>query len=90
LPSPHEAETFSYSDADRAMIASTTGSHVVGDPATVVAQLAELTGRTGVDELMVTTSTFTHADRLRSYQLLAEAAGLEAPGANVASAVAAT
>jgi hypothetical protein len=29
--------------------------------------------RTGVDELMVTTSTYAHADRLESYRLLAEA-----------------
>ena len=29
---------------------------------------------TGADEVMVTTSTFTHADRLASYELLARAA----------------
>jgi luciferase family oxidoreductase group 1 len=74
LPSPEEAADYPYSAADRALLAATTGSHVVGDPATVVAQLAELETVTGVDELMVTTSTFHHADRLRSYQLLAETA----------------
>ena len=33
-----------------------------------------LAAATGVDELMVTTNTFSHAARLRSYQLLAERA----------------
>ena len=55
------------------MIAEATGSHVVGDPATVVELLAKLVASTGADELMVTTSTFAHADRLASYELLARA-----------------
>jgi hypothetical protein len=46
----------------------------VGDPATVSALLAELVASTGADELMVTTSTFAHADRLASYELLVRAA----------------
>ncbi len=33
----------------------------------------ELVERTGVDELMVVTSTYDGADRRRSYELLAEA-----------------
>jgi luciferase family oxidoreductase group 1 len=74
LPSPEEAADYPYTAADRALLAATSSSHVVGDAATVVAQLAELERVTGVDELMVTTSTFDHADRLRSYELLAGAA----------------
>ena len=35
----------------------------------------ELVERTGVDELMVTTNTHDGADRIRSYELLAEALG---------------
>jgi luciferase family oxidoreductase group 1 len=72
LPGPHEAAQYPYTAAERALIRAATSSHVVGDPATVVAQLAELVTVTGVDELMVTTSTFDHADRLRSYDLLAQ------------------
>jgi luciferase family oxidoreductase group 1 len=37
------------------------------------AVIAEATVSPGVDELMVTTSTYAHADRLESYRLLAEA-----------------
>jgi alkanesulfonate monooxygenase SsuD/methylene tetrahydromethanopterin reductase-like flavin-dependent oxidoreductase (luciferase family) len=54
------------------VIAEATGSEVVGDPATVIERLEQLVAVTGVDELMVTTSAFAHADRLASYRLLAE------------------
>ncbi|HXW80707.1 MAG TPA: LLM class flavin-dependent oxidoreductase [Acidimicrobiales bacterium] len=76
LPSPEEAAEYLYTDAERAVVAESTVSHLVGDPATVVAQLDELRQRTGADELMITTSTYSHEDRLRSYELLAESAGL--------------
>ena len=76
LPSPEEAAARPYSAAEQAVIAEATGSHVVGDPATVVELLNRLVAATGADELMVTTSTFAHADRLASYRLLAQAAGL--------------
>ena len=75
LPSPQEAAEHAYSDAEQTVIAEATASHVVGDPATVVEQLSRLAETTGADELMVTTSTFAHADRLASYELLAPAAG---------------
>jgi luciferase family oxidoreductase group 1 len=72
LPSPIDAAGYPYTDAEREVVAQATTSHVVGDPAAVVGQLGELTVRTGVDELMITTSTYSHEDRLRSYELLAE------------------
>jgi luciferase family oxidoreductase group 1 len=75
LPSPEEAAERPYSAAEQAVIAEATGSHMVGDPATVIEQLDQLVETTGTDELMVTTSTFAHADRLASYELLAPAAG---------------
>ena len=73
LPSPEEAAGYAYTEAERAVIAEATVSHVVGDPTTVVGSLRQLAQRTGVNELMVTTSTYAHADRLESYRLLAEA-----------------
>lgn len=71
LPSPEEADEYPYSSAEQAVMAEATGSEVVGDPTTVVEQLEQLVAAIGVDELMVTTRTFTHADRLASYELLA-------------------
>jgi luciferase family oxidoreductase group 1 len=81
LPSPEEAAGHHYTAADRALIASATSSHVVGDPASVGSELNRLLTVTGVDELMVTTSTFGHPERLRSYQLLADEAGIRRPAA---------
>ena len=69
LPSPAEAAEFDYSEDDRREIAARSGSVFVGSPATVATSLRAL----DVDELMVTTPVFHHADRLRSYELLADA-----------------
>jgi alkanesulfonate monooxygenase SsuD/methylene tetrahydromethanopterin reductase-like flavin-dependent oxidoreductase (luciferase family) len=74
LPSPEEAARRDYSAAELAVIEEATASHVVGDPAGVIDALERLVASTGADELMVTTSTFAHADRLASYELLARAA----------------
>lgn len=48
----------------------------VGSPETVVSELESLVAATEADELIITTSTFDPADRLRSLELLAEAWGL--------------
>ena len=88
LPSPEEAAGRSYSAAEQTVIAESTGSHVVGDPATVVELLDRLVATAGADEFMVTTSTFAQADRLASYRLLARAAGLGEQPAQSALALA--
>lgn len=74
LPSPEEAAGRAYSAAEQTVIAEATGSHVVGDAATVIESLSRLVASTGADELMVTTTAFAHDDRLASYELLARAA----------------
>lgn len=76
LPSPQEAAAFPFTDADRAEVAKQSSAHVVGDAATVLEQLGQLAARTGADEVMITTIAFSHHDRLRSYELLAEATGM--------------
>lgn len=55
---------------------SWTAPLIVGDPDEVRRSLEELAARTGVDELMVTTMVHGHEDRLRSYELVAEACDL--------------
>ncbi|QIS10912.1 LLM class flavin-dependent oxidoreductase [Nocardia arthritidis] len=50
----------------------------VGSPATVVERLAALQRVTAADELLVTSVTHRHADRLESHRLLADAWGLRA------------
>jgi luciferase family oxidoreductase group 1 len=81
LPTPEEAAAHDFTPAERELVAGWTAPLVVGDPPTVRAGLADLAARTGADELMVTTMVHAPADRLRSYELVAEACGLsgEAP-----------
>ena len=52
----------------------------MGDPQQVRTKLDDLVDRFGVDELMLTTMVYDQADRLRSYELVAEAWNL-APAA---------
>jgi luciferase family oxidoreductase group 1 len=77
LPSPDEAENYPYSELDRAFLEQRATYTVLGDPASVADQLAGLVDRTGVQELMITTLAYDHADRLRSYKLVAKALGRE-------------
>jgi luciferase family oxidoreductase group 1 len=49
---------------------------VAGDPATVRTGLEEVAEEYGAEEVIVVTITFDHADRRRSYELIAEAFGL--------------
>ncbi|WP_046467995.1 LLM class flavin-dependent oxidoreductase [Allosalinactinospora lopnorensis] len=51
---------------------------VVGGPETVRAQIERIVSVTGADELMVASGIHDHAARVRSYEILADAAG--APG----------
>lgn len=90
LPSPEEAAIADYSAAERTVMEETTSSDVVGDSATVIDRLTQLVTSTGADELMVTTSTFAHAARINSYELLVRAAGrIPSPGEQPASALSA-
>jgi luciferase family oxidoreductase group 1 len=73
FPSPEEAAAYPYTDAERASLEGRLRNTVTGSPATVRDRLEQLADETGVDELMVTTMVHDHADRLRSYELVASA-----------------
>ncbi len=70
VPTPEEAAAHPYSDQERAFIEHRMAGQVIGSPTTVRDGVRALVERTGVDELMVTTSTHDGADRIRSYELL--------------------
>lgn len=72
FPAPDEARTYEWSDADRALVQDRLDTQFVGSPTTVARRLAQLQEATGADELLITTITHDHADRVRSYELLAE------------------
>lgn len=75
-PTPEEAAAFNPTPREKEAIRSMRASRSVGDPETVRAELDELIDRTGADELMVTTMTHGPDDRRRSFELVAELAGL--------------
>jgi alkanesulfonate monooxygenase SsuD/methylene tetrahydromethanopterin reductase-like flavin-dependent oxidoreductase (luciferase family) len=72
FPAPAEARLHAWTGADRALVADRVDTQFVGSSGQVADQLEQLQEATGADELIVTTITHDHADRVRSYQLLAE------------------
>jgi alkanesulfonate monooxygenase SsuD/methylene tetrahydromethanopterin reductase-like flavin-dependent oxidoreductase (luciferase family) len=72
FPTPDEARSHVWTEADRALVADRVDTQFVGSPEQVAGQLEQLRDATGADELIVTTITHNHADRVRSYQLLAQ------------------
>jgi alkanesulfonate monooxygenase SsuD/methylene tetrahydromethanopterin reductase-like flavin-dependent oxidoreductase (luciferase family) len=75
FPSPAEAAAHVWTDEDRALVADRIDTQFVGSPQSVAAKLRTLREVTDADELLVTTITYEHADRVRSFALLAEAWG---------------
>jgi len=79
MPSPEEAAAYPYTDLDRAYILDRQATQVIGAPETVRRGLAELLKATAADELMLTTMVFDPADRLRSFELVADLARTPSP-----------
>jgi alkanesulfonate monooxygenase SsuD/methylene tetrahydromethanopterin reductase-like flavin-dependent oxidoreductase (luciferase family) len=71
FPTPAEARAMTWTDAEREMVADRLETQFVGTPSQVAGQLEQLQEATGADELIITTITHDHADRVRSYELLA-------------------
>ncbi|MCX5379821.1 LLM class flavin-dependent oxidoreductase [Streptomyces sp. NBC_00091] len=71
-PTPAEARLMPWTDADRELVADRVDTQFVGSARTVADHLERLQEATGADELLITTITHDHADRVRSYRLLAE------------------
>jgi alkanesulfonate monooxygenase SsuD/methylene tetrahydromethanopterin reductase-like flavin-dependent oxidoreductase (luciferase family) len=72
FPTPEQARRHQWTDADRALVADRIDTQFVGTPQQVADQLERLRDATAADELIITTITHDHADRVRSYQLLAD------------------
>ena len=81
IPSPEKAERFLASDQGRPAPGPRPRRRtIVGDPATVRAQVQEVAESYGADEVIAVNVTYSHEDRRRSYELLAEAFALQAVG----------
>ena len=72
FPTPAQARAHAWTDDERALVADRVATQFAGSPAQVADQLEILRDATGADELIITTITHDHADRVRSYELLAE------------------
>lgn len=73
-PDPDTVEPLS--DDQRAVVEDRLATQFVGDPDEVADKLTALQRVTSADELVVTTATHRHVDRLRSFELLAKRWGL--------------
>jgi alkanesulfonate monooxygenase SsuD/methylene tetrahydromethanopterin reductase-like flavin-dependent oxidoreductase (luciferase family) len=70
---PAQARARVWTEEERQAVADRVATQFVGSPRAVVEQLATLARVTAADELLVTTITTEHADRVRSVELLATA-----------------
>ncbi len=80
LPSPEEAMAYPYTPAERHLSDTYRSMQIVGDPSSVRARIEEVAQHTAADEIMVTTNVHDHAERLRSYERLAEVFEVAVPG----------
>ena len=80
LPTPEEAAEYMFTPFERELLHSWVSPLVAGEPERCAPELRELADRTGADELMLTTMVHGHVDRLRSYELVADAFELSGDG----------
>jgi luciferase family oxidoreductase group 1 len=72
MPTPEEAAAYAYTDHEQAFVRMRQADQVIGSPDTVRRGLEDLLAKTHAQELMLTTMLHGHADRVRSYELVAE------------------
>jgi luciferase family oxidoreductase group 1 len=71
FPTPDEARRHRWTAEDLTLVRDRVDTQFVGSPQQVAGQLEQLRDATSADELIITTITHDHADRARSYELLA-------------------
>jgi alkanesulfonate monooxygenase SsuD/methylene tetrahydromethanopterin reductase-like flavin-dependent oxidoreductase (luciferase family) len=72
FPTPDEAGAHKWGPEDLALVEDRVETQFVGTASQVADQLERLQEATRADEVIVTTITHQHVDRVRSYELLAE------------------
>lgn len=75
-PATTGATLAKWTDSDHELVADRTSTQFAGTPSSVAEQLRVLQRATAADELLTTTITYRHADRVRSFELLAKEWGL--------------
>jgi luciferase family oxidoreductase group 1 len=82
LSPPDEASAYQYSTGEREMLKYARLHYLAGGPAGLREKLEEHVHRAGADELMIITTIYGHAQRKRSYELIAKAWATSAEGAS--------
>lgn len=72
FPTPAETRRHPWSESDRQLVADRVDTQFVGTASKVADQLERLRDATEADELIITTITHDHRDRVHSYRLLAD------------------
>jgi alkanesulfonate monooxygenase SsuD/methylene tetrahydromethanopterin reductase-like flavin-dependent oxidoreductase (luciferase family) len=67
-----------WSPSEKAQAARMLARSIIGSPETVRSGIEALVAETGADELIVVSDVYDHAKRLRSFELIANAAGIAA------------
>ena len=75
VPPPVETMAGRWSLAEQMEVQRFFGAAIMGGPASVKSQLEEFVASTQADELIIHAQFYRHEDRLRSYEIVAEAAG---------------
>ena len=78
LVPPEVAASLDYDEAELDQIRRYRRAQVLGDPAEVGAELTRLADETAADEVMIMAMVTDHAERMRSYELIAGAMGATA------------
>ncbi|OBF13009.1 LLM class flavin-dependent oxidoreductase [Mycobacterium sp. ACS4331] len=76
VPYPDPRDCPPLTEEQAAVVKDRTATQFVGDPDQVAQRLSALQKLSGADELVITSVTHGHADRLRSHELLAQRWGL--------------
>jgi luciferase family oxidoreductase group 1 len=66
-----------WSPSEKAQAARMLARSIIGSPETVRSGIEALVAETGADELIVVSDVYDHTARLRSFELIADAAGIE-------------
>ncbi|MBI1261484.1 MAG: MsnO8 family LLM class oxidoreductase [Rhizobiales bacterium] len=77
FPSIEEALNYPYTEDEKVMMRAIRQRSITGNPAQVRAKMLAMGDEYGVDDFVILTITHDHADRVKSYELLAEAFGLQ-------------
>jgi luciferase family oxidoreductase group 1 len=72
VPSIEEAASYPLTEEEEKKMKKMKEAMIIGDPEEVHVRLQEVQARYGADELMLVTITHDPADRLKSYELVAE------------------